>query len=79
MSTGGFSYQDNITGSVRGAPTTLLATHVPRVPCVRFWPFGLCKLVGLGGLRGTEGVTPSGLVSLVADGSDGVAPAGLYS
>ena len=49
--------------------------------CLAF-AFGLsafANLVGLGGLRGTKGVTPSGLVSLVADGSDGVAPAGLYS
>ena len=54
----------SITGSARGAPTTPSCdAHALSALCSpsAFRPLQIW--VGLGGLRGTEGVTPSGLVA----------------
>jgi len=51
---------------------------VPWVPLVSFLALWPCKSVGRVACAVPRG-DPSGLVSLVADGRDGVAPAGLYS
>ena len=79
MFTGDFSYQDNITGFVRGAPTTpscdaralsALRSLLAFRPLQIGWPGWPARY------RGSDSLW---LGSLVADGGNGVAPAGLYS
>ena len=61
MSTGGFS-DHSITGSARGVTTTLWCDACALSALRLLRPFGLCKFrLARCGLRGTEGVTPSGI------------------
>ena len=73
-----FSYHYDITGSAKRSTNNPSCDARALSAGCSLLAFRPCKLVGRVSYAVPRG-DPSGLVSLVADGSDGVAPAGLYS